>query len=295
MMRLCSVLAPAAACAALSVPGSAWAGYRGYDKPIPAIGGGEDNAQNIDILENLGSTVPGDLSFVDGDGVPTPLQSVLGRGKPVLVTMGYYSCPMLCNLVHQGLAKAINAAGLKVGEDFLGLAVSIDPEEDPKSAKTNQVRLLRNIGVTDPGRADLWPFVMDAAEMKEISNPPSRTLANALGFRYYFDEQSQQFAHAAAAFVLTPEGKISRYLYGVDFEARDLRFALVEASGGRVGTTIDKVLLTCFKYDPMTRSYTPYVAGFVRLGAGLCGLALACLLGVLWRKELQMRRQRSLA
>jgi protein SCO1/2 len=121
----------------------------------------------------------------------------------------------------------------------------------------------------------------------------SRTLAKQLGFGYAFDEKSKQFAHAAAAFVLSPDGKISRYVYGVDFKARDLRLALVEASGGRVGTSIDRVLLTCFKYDPLAQRYTPYVFGFVRIGAGLSGLALFVLLAVLWRKELVIRRRRA--
>jgi protein SCO1 len=114
---------------------------------------------------------------------------------------------------------------------------------------------------------------------------PEARLAEAVGFRYKLDEKSNQFAHAAVAFVLTPEGKISRYLYGVEFKPRDLRFALVEASGGRVGTTLDRILLTCFKYDPMTQSYTPFVFGFVRIGAGLSFAALAGLLLVLWRRE----------
>jgi hypothetical protein len=104
--------------------------------------------------------------------------------------------------------------------------------------------------------------------------------------------QVKQFAHAAVAFVLTPEGKISRYLYGVTFKPRDLRFALVEASGGRVGTTLDRVLLTCFKYDPMTQTYTPFVFGFVRIGALLSFAALAGLLAVLWRREWLMKKAR---
>ena len=116
-------------------------------------------------------------------------------------------------------------------------------------------------------------------------------LAESVGFRYKYDEKSRQFAHAAVALVLTPEGKISRYLYGVDFKPRDLRFALVEASGGRVGTTLDRVLLTCFKYDPMTQGYTPYAFGFVRIGALLSFAALVALLAVLWRREWRMPPQ----
>lgn len=267
------------------------AGYRGYDQAIPAIGGGETNARNVEIIENLGQTVPTGLEFVDADGGKVTVADVLGRDKPVLVTMGYFRCPMLCDLVHQGLAKSLQKAKLELGKDYLALAVSIDPKDNPKSAKTNRARLLRHLGAAGEGAA-AWPFVMDPPEAVQS---PSKALADKIGFRYYYDKESDQFAHSAAVFVLTPEGKISRYLYGVDFDPRDLRFALVEAGGGRVGTTLDRVLLTCFKYDPMVQKYTPYVAGFIRLGAGLSGVALFVLLGMLWRKELQMRRQRRTA
>lgn len=279
------------------------AGYRGYDKAIPAVGGGDSNPRNIDIVENLGDTVPGDLTFVDGHGQRFALRDVLAHGKPVVLTLGYYRCPLLCNLVHEGLAKAITAAGLRLGEDFVGVAVSIDPAEDPKSANTNRRRLLRRLA--ESSRADAmadvpsgdpagWPFLLPSPG-STLEQSDARRLAEAVGFRYFYDPESKQFAHAAAAFILTPSGKISRYLYSVDYDARDLRLAVVEASGGRVGTTIDKVLLTCFKYDPMTRKYTPFVAGFVRIGAGLSGLALLTLLAILWRKEFQLRKQRRLA
>ncbi len=270
--------------------------YNGRHRSVPVIGGGEGNvkSQDIEPIENLGEKVPAELSFVDGHGKTSSLSQVLGQGKPVLVTIGYYKCPMLCNLVHEGLAKGLNKSGLSLGKDFLGFSVSINPDEDSKSANTNQGRLLRHLGKRD---AALWPFVMippgEAAPGGETG--PAKELSKSLGFRYVYDDQSKQYAHAAVAFVLTPEGKISRYLYGVDFDPRDLKLALVEAGGGRVGTTLDRVLLSCFKYDPMTHKYTPFAFGFVRIGAFLSFAALASLLALLWRKELQMRRQRRTA
>lgn len=281
----------AAGCGAalLALPGLAGASFYGKKTgPLPNVGGGQQGpvtANDIDIIENLGQKVPRDLAFVDGHGKKVALGDLLGRGKPVLVTMGYYHCPMLCNLVHEGLAKAINGAKLELGKDFLGVSVSVDPKEDPKSAFTNQRRLLRAIAAEERGE---WPFLLDTTADTGQAN----ALAQAVGFRYKYDEQSKQFAHAAVAFVLSPEGTISRYLYGVDFPARDLRFALVEAGGGRVGTTIDRVLLSCFRYDPMTQRYTPYAMAFVRIGAGLSFLALVGLLALLWRRELLMRRRR---
>jgi protein SCO1/2 len=264
-----------------AVAGNALA-YMRNRGPIPNVGGGAGrfSDSDIDIVENLGQRIPPGLELQDGHGNAVAVDSVLGRGLPVLVTMGYYRCPLLCNLVHEGLAKGLKGAGLLPGRDFLGLAISIDPKENPKSAVTNQSRLLRALG--EPP-ADSWPFLMPVPGR---AGPEAR-LAEAVGFRYKFDEKSNQFAHAAVAFVLTPDGKISRYLYGVEFKPRDLRFALVEASGGRVGTTLDRILLTCFKYDPMTQSYTPFVFGFVRIGALLSFAALATLLAVLWRREWQ--------
>jgi protein SCO1/2 len=254
---------------------------------LPNVGGGEGRFtdSDIDIVENLGQRIPSGLVLQDGHGKQIAVDSQLNHGKPVLVTMGYFRCPLLCNLVHQGLAKGLKEAGLVAGKDFLGLAVSIDPAENPKSAATNQRRLLRALG--EPADST-WPFLMPIPGQ---AGPEAR-LAEAVGFRYKFDDKSKQFAHAAVAFVLTPEGKISRYLYGVDFKPRDLRFALVEASGGRVGTTLDRILLTCFKYDPMTQSYSPFVFGFVRIGALLSFAALAFLLAVLWRREVVMKRRR---
>jgi protein SCO1/2 len=269
--------------------------YGKHYGPLPPIGNG--NAQgpvgpnDINIIENLGQKVPRGLVFTEGHGGAVSLDELLARGKPVLVTLGYYHCPMLCNLVHEGIAKAVKGAKLEAGRDFVGLAVSVDPAEDPKSANTNQGRLLRFLGHNE--RND-WPFTMGS--LKGHENPDGmnavRSLADAVGFRYKYDPQSKQFAHAAVAFVLAPDGKVSRYLYGVDFPPRDLRFALVEASGGRVGTSLDRVLLSCFRYDPMTQRYTPYGAAFVRIGAALSFFALAGLLAVLWRRELVMRRRR---
>jgi protein SCO1 len=274
-------------------PAHAYMRNRGQVPNVNRADGFSDS--DIDVIENLGQPIPSGLRLVDGYGQEQAIDKLLGQGKPLLVTMGYYRCPLLCNLVHEGLAKGIKAAELKLGTDFLGLAVSIDPKEDVKSAVTNQRRLLRAIGATDTTQ---WPFLLPPTVAGSETPPVAKSendaqkLAQAVGFRYKFDEKSKQFAHAAVAFVLTPNGKISRYLYGVDFKPRDLRFALVEASGGRVGTTLDRVLLTCFKYDPMTQRYTPNVFAFVRLGALACFAALATLLAVLWRREVIMRRGR---
>jgi protein SCO1/2 len=301
-----NTLAAGCGAALLAMPAASNASFYGKKHgPLPNIGNkqlGPISENDIDIIENLGEKVPGGLTFTDGHGKSVALSQMLGQGKPVLVTMGYYKCPMLCNLVHEGLVKAIRAAKLELGKDLLGFSVSIDPKEDPRSANTNQARLLRALGHEE--KTD-WPFVMaafnpigpgsagqGAPSDKPVDMSSVETLARAIGFRYKYDPQSKQFAHAAVAFVLTPEGTIARYLYGVDLDKRDFRMAVVEASGGRVGTSLDRVLQFCFKYDPMTQRYTPYAMAFVRIGAGLSCLALMGLLAVLWRREFILRRRR---
>jgi protein SCO1/2 len=247
----------------------------GADQPLAAL-------QDVDVIEHLGDKLPSGLVFRDPDGGKVEIDALLG-GRPILVTLGYYRCPMLCSLVLDGLAKAMKGSGLLPGKDFQAVSISIDPDEDAKLARETRDRMLGVVGA--PVGSGRWPFLLGDAVF-------SRTLADAVGFKYTYDPQSRQFAHAAVAFVLTPEGRISRYLYGVDVIARDFRLAMVEAGGGRVGTSFDRVLLSCFKYDPINRKYAPYVMGFMRIGAGLVFVALATLLTVLWRKELVMRRRR---
>ena len=248
---------------------------QGADQPLAAL-------QDVDVIEHLGDKIPAGLSFRDPDGRKVELDALLGA-RPILVTLGYYRCPMLCNLVLDSLAKAMKASGLSPGRDFQSVSISIDPHEDAKLARETGARLLRTIGGDqDPGR---WPFLLG-------DSFGSRVLADAVGFKYVYDPKSQQFAHEAVSFVLTPEGRISRYLYGVDVLPRDFRLAVVEAGGGKVGTSFDRVLLSCFQYDPINRKYTPYVMGFMRIGAGMVFVALATLLTVLWRKESVMRRRR---
>jgi protein SCO1 len=250
----------------------------GADQPLAAL-------QDVDVVEHLGDRIPGGLVFQDPDGQKVEIDALLGHG-PVLVTLGYYRCPMLCSLVLDGLAKAMRASGLSPGKDFQAVSISIDPQEDAKAARETRDRMLRAVGGDrDSSR---WPFLLGDAF-------GSRVLADAVGFKYAYDPKSHQFAHEAVSFVLTPDGKISRYLYGVDVLPRDFRLAIVEAGGGRSGTSFDRVLLSCFQYDPVNRKYAPYVMGFMRIGAGLVFVMLATLMAVLWRKELIMRRRRRIA
>jgi protein SCO1 len=251
---------------------------QGSDQPLAAL-------QDIDVIEHLGEHIPSGLTFTDVAGQPVALDALLNRGKPVVVTLGYHRCPMLCGLVLDGLAKATHASGLKLGKDFTAVDISIDPAEDPKLLTQSQHRVLELVG--GGATSGQWPFWLSTTD----GAAAARTLADAVGFRYKFDPHSKQFAHDAVAFVLSPEGVIARYLYGVDYPERDFRMAVVEASNGRVGTSLDKAILACYKYDPATRRYAPFVMAFMRIGALLVFFALAGLMTVLWRKELAMRKR----
>jgi protein SCO1 len=248
---------------------------QGQDQTLAAL-------QDIDVVEHLGDRIPVGFSFREPGGRKVELDALLGS-RPVLITLGYYRCPMLCGLVLEGLVKAMKGSGLLPGRDFQAASISIDPDEEPKVARETGERTWRAVGA-GVGAAE-WPFL--------LGDPvASRALADAVGFKYAYDQSSRQFAHEAVAFVLTPDGRISRYLYGLDVLPRDFRLAMVEAGGGKVGTSFDRVLLSCCRYDPINRKYAPYVMGFMRIGAGLVFLCLALLLGVLWRKEWLMRSRR---
>ncbi|HEY4183766.1 MAG TPA: SCO family protein [Polyangia bacterium] len=256
---------------------------KGDETPLAAL-------QDIDVIEHLGERIPSGLTFTDVTGAPKTIESLLGQGRPVVVTLGYHRCPMLCGLVLDGLAKAARTMGLALGKDWTAVDISIDPGEDPKLLQQNQHRVLElagNAANGKPSTREDWPFWVSSAD----GGAAARQLADAVGFRYKYDPKSKQFAHVAVAFVLTPEGVISRYLYGVDYPPRDFRMALVEASGGRVGTSLDKVIMSCYRYDAAKRRYAPFVMGFMRIGAGLVFLALAGLMTVLWRKELAMKKR----
>jgi len=185
---------------------------------------------------------------------------------------------MLCNLVISGTVNAIKASGLKLGRDFLALTVSIDPTETSPLAAERKAGHLQSLGeaTSDPS----WAFATGAADQ-------IRTLAKSVGFGYSYDEDTKQYAHAAVIFVLTPAGKISRYLYGIEYGPRDLKLALVEAGNGKVGTSLDRILLSCFKYDPALRRYGFYVWGILKGGALMVFAMLSTLLAVLWRRELK--------
>lgn len=232
--------------------------------------------EKVGIVEKLNEPIPTALSFVDSEGKQVRLAEWIKGDKPVVLSLVYYQCPVLCNLVLSGLSRSLKSSGLELGTDYRAITVSIDPEEKSDLAAEKKRGYLQSMGLNT--QSSDWGFL--TGNQPEIS-----TLASAAGFQYAYDEQIKQFAHNAAIFILTPDGKLSRYLYGVDYSPRDLRFALVEASGGRVGTSLDKVLLTCYKYDPAKRKYAFFISTFMKTGGLLVFAALGTALTIFWRRE----------
>jgi len=238
--------------------------------------------ENVGIEEKLGNALPLEVSLVGGDGRPWKLAGAFDGTRPVVLALVYYDCPMLCGLVLSGMAKAMRESGLVLGKDYRAVTISFDPAEKPARGAERRRGYLQSMGVPDTGGE--WPFLVGAGEA-------TRAVADAIGFRYEKDPLSGQWAHLAAIFVLTPDGRVSRYLYGIDFAPKDLRLALVEAADGKVGTTLDRFLLTCYRYDPASRKYEPYAWGFVRAGALATLFALGGLIGTLvWRERREKRR-----
>jgi protein SCO1/2 len=255
---------------------------------LPAAPRAEDDPegpaplQGVEIEERLNAQVPLDAVFLDQDGRQVRLGDALGKGKPVVLALVYYECPMLCGLVLGGMARGMKETGLELGKDYTALSISFDPREKPAQAFVRQKHYLQSFDKAD--QKQVWPFWV--GQEKDI-----RSVTDAVGFRYKFDEETKQYAHGAAILVLTPEGRVSRYLYGVEFSGRDLRLAMVEAADGKVGTSFDRFLLTCYRYDPVARRYVPYAMGAVRAGALLVLFGLASTLFVFWRREVKGARR----
>ena len=243
--------------------------------PAPAP---RDPLRGIEIVDRPDAPLPLDARFRDEAGQEVALRSFFAPGRPVLLALVYYRCPMLCNLVLNGVVDAVKQAGLDPGQDFEVVAVSIDPEETPELAAAKKATYLKALGT--PAAGPRWHFLTGTAEA-------SAGLAEAVGFRYRYDAATKQYAHAAGVFVVKPDGRLSRTFYGVRYAPRDLRLALVEASRGEVGTSMDRVLLACYDWDRSSGRYGLAAMRLVRFGSGMTVLLLGGLLVALWRRDVR--------
>jgi protein SCO1/2 len=241
---------------------------------------GQAPPPDVGIDQKLDAQVPLDLHFVDDTGKEIELRDCF-RGRPVVLALVYYRCPMLCTLVLNGLVTSLSKIPFDAGTSFDVVAVSIDPKETPDLASRKKATLLGAYG--RPGAAKGFRFLTGKQDA-------IRALAKAVGFRYAYVPETGQFAHGAGIMVVTPNGKLSKYLYGVTYPDRDLRLALVEASGEKIGTLTDQVLLLCLHYDPSTGKYGFVIQGALRIGGILCVAALGLLVLRMLLKERRLRR-----
>lgn len=241
-----------------------------------------DVLEGVNVAEKPGDAVPLDLTVRDEDGRQRPLRDFLLPGRPAVLNLGYYGCPMLCGLVLNGLTKAVAAMGWTPGEQFTILSLSIDPQETPRLARDKKRNYINSLGKAQATAG--WHFLT-------ADEAVSRAVADAVGFGYRYDALKNQYVHPAVLVILTPDGRVSRYLYGIEYPERTLRLSLVEAAEGKVGSTVDRVLLTCFEFDPELGSYRVAAMGLMRLAGALTVVTVATVIGAALLRERRRRKR----
>ncbi len=272
------LLAAFAAFAQPGQPAPAQPSYSMQDANLkPALPGA---LQGVGIDQRLNQQVPLDLIFRDEAGRPVPL-STFFHGKPVLLALVYYECPMLCTQILNGVAGGLKAVSFNPGQDFEVVSVSFDPKDTPEIAAAKKQSYVRRYG--RPNTVNGWHFL--------TGDPASiRALTDAVGFHYKYDAATGQFAHASGIMILTPDGRLSRYFYGVEYAPRDLRLGLVEASANKIGSPVDQILLFCYHYDPSTGKYGAVAMNSIRAaGAGFVLIGGAALV-LAFRRDGRKRR-----
>ncbi len=237
------------------------------EKPPPELEG-------VQVTEHLGAQIDLDLQFTAEDGYQHSLREYFKSGRPVILNLVYYTCPMLCNLVLNGQVAALRKIDWTPGKEFEIVTISIDPTENYGIARSKKASYLESYERPAPG----WHFLTDY-------NGSTARLASQVGFNYKLDDKTGQYAHAAVIFVITPEGKVSRYLYGINFKPFDIRLALAEAAKEHFGASVESFLLYCFHYDPVARSYTLFARNVMRIGGFFTMLILGWILFRLWRRD----------
>jgi protein SCO1/2 len=246
-----------------------------FTDPAQSIGVRPELLKQVGIDQKLDQTIPLNLTFRDEHGNPVEI----GRyfvGRPVILSLVYYNCPMLCTEVLNGLDRSLKAVPLDIGKDFNVVTVSIDPTDRPIMAEVKQEMYTGIYGRA--GASQGWHFL--TGEESQI-----KQLTDAVGFRYAYDPDSKMYAHASAIIVLTPEGRISRYFYGIQYPERDMRLGLVEASEGKIGSPVDQLLLFCYHYDPHVGKYGLLISRVIQLAGGLTVLLGGIALLLLFRGE----------
>jgi protein SCO1/2 len=240
---------------------------KGADRPAPL--------KNVTIEQRLNAQIPLDTTFRDENGRSVQLGSYFGK-RPVVLALVYYQCPMLCTQILNGAVRAARVMTLEPGKDYDVVALSFDAREGPSDAAAKKAVYMKELN--QPQAPGAWHFLTgDPDSIKRVTD--------AVGFRYVWDAHTAQFAHASAVYVLTPQGKISKYFYGVDYSARDLRFGLIEASNNKIGTPVDQILLFCYHFDPHSAKYTPVALGILRLAGAATLFMLGGFVVIMLRRD----------
>jgi protein SCO1/2 len=230
--------------------------------------------KNVGIEQHLNEQIPAELTFQDENGNPVRLADYFGK-KPMILNLVYYQCPMLCGEVLSGLESALRVLKFDVGNQFDVLTVSFDPRETPAMATAKKAEFLKRYG--RPGATQGWHFLTGPQQSIDA-------LTKAAGFQYEYDPKSGQFAQTTAIMVLTPEGRIAQYYYGVEYAPKDLRLGLIQASQNKIGNIVDQVLLYCYHYDPATGKYGAVVMRILRLAGAATILTLGLFMIVMFRR-----------
>ena len=247
--------------------------------PLPGL---PAKLKGIGIEQRLGAPVPADVPFLDEAGRTVTLGSV-APGRPVGLALVSYECTMLCNQILNGMTRGLRPLSMRPGRDFDIVAISINPTEGPDLAAAKRAHYVASY--SRAARAEGWHFLTGKEES-------IRAVADAVGFHYRYDPQTKLFLHASAVMLLTPEHRVARYFYGVEYQPKDLKLGLIEASGNRIGSRVDQILLFCYHYDPTQGRYSAAVLNLLQAGGALTLILLVGGLGLLWRADLRRRTRR---
>ncbi|MGI8991696.1 MAG: SCO family protein [Bryobacteraceae bacterium] len=241
--------------------------FKGTDRQSPL--------KYVGIDQKLNAQLPLDTVFRDETGLQVKLGGYFGK-RPVVLALVYYTCPMLCTQILNGTERALKLLSFDPGKEFEVVSVSFDARETPAIAAAKKAVYMK--AYDRPGTANGWHFL--TGDVNSI-----KALTSAVGFRYVFDPHTNQFAHASAIYIVTPQGKMSRYFYGIDYSAKDIRFGLIEASQNKIGNAVDQILLFCYHYDASTGKYTPVAMSVLRLAGGATVLLLGGFVAIMLRRE----------
>jgi protein SCO1/2 len=249
---------------------------KGADRPV--------DLKEVTIEQRLDSQIPLDTKFHDEYGNAVTLGKYFGGKKPVVLALVYYECPMLCTQILNGMTRAAKVLTFTPGKDYEIVALSFDARETPAQAFAKKAVYMKDYG--HPETANGWHFLTgDVDSIKRVTD--------AVGFRYRWDVHTAQFAHASAIYVLTPDGKLSKYFYGIEYSPKDMRFALVEASQNKIGNPVDQILLYCYHFDPHAAKYTPYALGLLRVAGAVTVLTFGGFVFISLRRERRQKGSRT--